>query len=274
MAKKEYSISVLLPTRGRTEALGRSVKSLFNRAVDLDKVQIIFGFDEDDAVGQDYFIKELQPWLDEKGVNYTAMQFAPMTYAGLNRYYNAMAEQSDAEWLFIWNDDAVMETSGWDRQIIKYNGQFRLLKVHTHNEHPYSIFPIVPSEWFEKFGYFSRHQMVDAELSQIAYYLDLIEIINVYVLHDRLDLTGNNDDETERVRVRFEGNPNDPRDFHHQGYFQQRTADTEIIAGLMKEKGLDTTFWENVKTGKQDPWEKLKANDPNKQMTQSRVTTQ
>jgi hypothetical protein len=28
---------------------------------------------------------------------------------------------------------------------------------------------------------------------------------------------------------------------------------------------MDMSWWENVKTGKQDPWEKLAANDPNGQ---------
>jgi hypothetical protein len=31
----------------------------------------------------------------------------------------------------------------------------------------------------------------------------------------------------------------------------------------MKFIGLDTTWWENIKTGKQNPWEKLIANDVN-----------
>jgi hypothetical protein len=36
----------------------------------------------------------------------------------------------------------------------------------------------------------------------------------------------------------------------------------------MKSKGLDTSWWENIKQNKQDPWEKLRINDVNDQMRQ------
>jgi hypothetical protein len=271
MMANDYSIAVLLPTRGRTDALGRSVKSLFNRALDLDTIQIIFGFDEDDTIGLAYFEKELQPWLDEKGVNYIAMHFERMHYTGLNNYYNAMAKETTADWYFVWNDDAIMESSGWNRKITEQTGNFKILKVHTHREHPYSIFPIIPADWFKLFEFFSRHQMIDAELSQIAYMLDLIHIIDIYVTHDRLDLTGNNNDETEQERVRYEGNPNNPLDFHNPAFGQRRLEDASRIAAYMKAKNIDTTWWENVIAGKQDPWIKMRENDINGQMVHAQV---
>ena len=72
MKKKQFSIAVLLPTRGRTDALKRSVISIINRVVKPKEVQIILGFDNDDKIGTNYFVEEVQPWLDEKGVDYTA----------------------------------------------------------------------------------------------------------------------------------------------------------------------------------------------------------
>ena len=66
----------------------------------------------------------------------------------------------------------------------------------------------------------------------------------------------------------LEGNLNDPEDFHHIGYAQARMHDCDAIAAHLKSQGKDTSFWENVKKGKQDPWEKLKKNDINKQMVQ------
>ena len=264
----EYDIALLVPTRGRTTALKLSIISVFNRALDLDKVQLMLGFDNDDEVGLTFFNKEIQPWLEEKGVHYTVMLFKPLGYVGLNLYYNGLAKQSDANWLMCWSDDAVMETTGWDKLITDNDGEFKLLKVHTHKDHPYSIFPIWPRAWYDLFGWVSRHQMVDAELSQIAYMTDLIKIIEIYVTHDRVDLTGNNKDDTHKNRVLLEGNLNDPKDFHHANYNNARLVDCEVITNYLKSKGEDTTFWENVKAGKQDPWEKLKKNDINSQMHQ------
>jgi hypothetical protein len=39
----------------------------------------------------------------------------------------------------------------------------------------------------------------------------------------------------------------------------------------MKINGIDTAWWEQVKLGQQDPWEKLKQLDVNKQMTQYKI---
>ena len=209
----EYSIAVLLPTRGRTDALSRSVISLVNRAVMLDKIQLMFAFDNDDDVGKAHFTEHLQPWLDSKGVDYTAMEFEPLGYGRLNEYINALAQQASADWLFFWNDDAIMDSSGWDKVISGYTGQFKLLAVHTHKDHPYSIFPIVPKAWQDVLGYLSPHPLTDAWLSQVAYKLDIWERIPVHVTHDRRDLTGNNNDQTfnSRNMDQLEGNPNNPK---------------------------------------------------------------
>jgi hypothetical protein len=272
---RQFKIAVLLPTRGRTDALSRSVISLFNRVVNRGTVQLILAFDDDDAVGIEHFEKELQPWLDERGIDYKALTFERMGYRRLNEYVNACAAEADAEWLMFWNDDAIMETAGWDREISKHTDQFKLLAVHTHKDHPYSIFPIVPADWFALFGYLSPHQISDAWLSQQAYLLDIFERINVYVTHDRHDLTGNNSDDTfdeGGPSNMNEGNPSNPNDFHHSTWIKRRMVDTEKIAVYLKGLGISVEFWENVKINKQDPWEKLKANDVNKQMTQFQIS--
>jgi hypothetical protein len=241
---------------------------LIDHAENLNTLELRLGFDEDDTATIDYFQSVLQPWLDTTALDYTAMVFKPMGYGRLNDYVNGLADNTDSDWFFFWNDDAVMQTKNWDSVINSYTGQFKLLSVHTHNDHPYSIFPIVPRAWYETLGHLSQHQMNDAWITQIAYKLDVYERIAVWVEHDRNDLTGNNGDQTYKNRIMFEGNPNDPRDFHHPGVIQRRMAETERIAQYMKRRGVDTAFWEQVKAGTQDPWQKLKENDPNKQMKQ------
>jgi hypothetical protein len=268
MSTNEFKIAVLIPTRARTAALKLSIISLINRAINPDTIQIVIGFDDDDAEGLKFFAEDTQKWLEEKGVNYSILMFKRMGYVGLNRYYNTLAANTDSDWLMCWSDDAIMETTGWDTKITDNDGEFKLLKVHTHRDHPYSIFPIWPREWYNLFKWVSRHQMVDAELSQIAYMLDLIKIIDIHVTHDRVDLTGNNKDSTHKERVLLEGKPNDPKDFHHVTYNNARLADCDLIANYLKAQGTDISFWENVKAGTQDPWEKLKINDINHQMHQ------
>jgi hypothetical protein len=261
----EYSVAVLLPTRGRTHALTDSVTSIVSRTKDVSRIQILFGFDTDDTVGLEHFEGVIQPFLDDHDVAYEAQAFESMGYAGLNRYYNHLALNANADWLFVWNDDAVMDTPGWDQVIADCTGEFKILKVHTHNEHPYSIFPIVPHGWVNLQGVLSRHQMIDAEISQMAYMLDLIKIVDITVTHEQSELTGKHD-ATSQQKNRFEGNPNDPRDFHYRDTVLQRHSDCDRLANYMESVGLDTSFYQGVVARTRDPWEKLKENDINQHM--------
>ena len=113
--------------------------------------------------------------------------------------------------------------------------------------------------------------MTDAWLSQIAYLLDIWERIDVHVLHDRADLTGNNLDATFKERELLEGNPSNPRDFHNPNMSVLRMNEVEMIHVYLKSKGVAPNWWERVKAGKVDPWENLRNNDPNAQMRQFHI---
>jgi hypothetical protein len=263
-----FEIAVLLATRGRTDLLMRSLRSLVDLAHDPSSMQIMLAFDRDDSVGVDYFVKTVQPWLDQEKIHYRAELFDPMGYVNLHKYNNALAQHTNSNWLVIWNDDAVMETQDWDQVIASYTGQFRLLAFHTHRDHPYSIFPIVPREWYDTLGYISPHPTQDGWVSQQAYMLDIWQRIPVHVLHDRYDLTGNNADETFRNRPMLEGKPSDPRDFHSQDMIALRHRDAARLAEHMQKRNISIEFFQKIFMGQQDPWEKLAQNDVNSQMVQ------
>ena len=264
----EYDIAILLATRGRTDSLGRCIHSLIDLADNPDRLQLMFAFDDDDTIGEKYFHDELQPWLEQREISFFAVKFPRQGYHRLNVYNNKMAEYTNSHWLMIWNDDAVMETQGWDTEIMKRQGEFKLLAVHTHRDHPYSIFPILPRKWYDLLGYISPHSVQDGWLSQQAYMLDIYERIPVWVLHDRADITGNNNDVTFRERAALEGRPNDPDDFHSIKQIELRHRDCEKLATHMVSQGLSVDFFINIFKGTQDPWEKLAQNDVNKQMVQ------
>jgi hypothetical protein len=265
-----YNIAVLLPTHKRTDGLSRSIFSLLDRAKDLSTVQFLIGIDDNDDIGKNHFVDVIQPRLDEIGANYMAIEFEPLGYAGLNRYFDTLAGYADADWFFCWSDDAIMETDHWD-QHIRSCKKFQLLKVHAHNEHPYSIFPIIPRAWREVLGRLSRHQLIDAEVSQLAYFLDIMKIIPVWVTHDRPDLTGKQADETAKQKQYFEGNPSDPRDFHHHTFAHGRQTDLARLADYMKAQQLDLTYYNNILAGTQDAWQRMRENDPNGQTGQFKI---
>jgi hypothetical protein len=267
MYNNSIKISILLPTRGRTEQLARSVKSLIATADNSTEIEWLFGFDSDDSTTYQWFEVNVIPDIVASGGTYTCLQFEPLGYERLHEYVNALAAVAEGNWFVFWNDDAVMETAGWDTVINSYTGRFCLQAFDTHNLHPYSIFPIVPKEWFEVVGHLSRHQLNDAWLSQIAWILDIMQRIDVRVNHDRFDLTGNNNDSTYQQRKIFEGNINDSRDFNHVSNRVARFKDATVIAEYLKSQGVDMTRWDDVLAKKVDPWDKMLAADVNNQVS-------
>jgi hypothetical protein len=273
MVQHEYDIAVLLPTHKRTDGLSKSLFSLLDQIKDISSVQFLFAIDHNDDIAQNHFATVIQPRLDQAGANYTAVGFDPLSYAGLNVYYDTLATYADADWLFCWSDDAIMDTPHWDQHIRQCTGEFKLLKVHAHNEHPYSIFPIMPAEWRDIVGQLSRHQLIDAEVSQMAYILDIMKIIDVWVTHDRPDLTGRDPDETAKQKQYYEGNPSDPRDLHHPTFIRGREEDIQKLVNYMQTNKLDLTYYHNVLAGVQDPWQRMRENDPNHQTIQFAIET-
>jgi hypothetical protein len=271
----KIDISILLPTRGRAQALMSSIQSLLTLAEDFASIEVLFGVDNDDVVGMENMLNNVCPWIEEHKINHKILVFEPQGYNNLHRYVNGLAEHSQGSWLFFWNDDAVMKTQSWDARIREHTGEFKLLSVHTHNEHPYSIFPILPRKWFEILGHVSQHSSNDAWVSQIAYYLDIFERIEVYCDHNRFDVTGENNDATYQQRRIMEGDPAQLGDLNHPDMVKLRTNDTAALATWMQDQGLDLTFFIDVWQSLHDPWAKMRANDTNNQVdtTSGRVNT-
>ena len=270
---KAIDISVLLPTRGRTDMLKRSLMTLAELADDITRVEMLLAFDHDDQSSIDFFNERIGPELDRIGAQFSLYGFDRLGYIRLNEYLNALAGYSRGRWLFFWGDDAIMESQGWDTRIAEVD-DFRVLRIPTHNLHPYAIWPIVPRGWYELFGYISAHQLTDTWCSQIGYMVDIIQNIDVQATHDRYDLTGNNQDETYANRPMLEGNPNHPLDFNHVSWRKQRMDDCVRITELRRTLGEDVSWFDNVLLRKQDPWQKMlsKEYDPNGQVSKIKYT--
>ena len=176
---KRSVISVLLPTRGRTDVLRKSLDSLVSKAKNPERIEILFGVDEDDLATIDYIKEEIEEDLKKVGIEARASIFKPLGYENLHIYVNTLAGAATGDWMFFWNDDCLMVSEGWDEVIDQYNGQFKLLgPKDNHAGHPYAILPIVPKDWFILLGHLSQNPQNDAWLSHIAYMLDIFERID------------------------------------------------------------------------------------------------
>lgn len=263
----DIDISVVLPTRGRTEALKSSIASLVTTSNRPHAVEILLAFDNDDIDSQRYFADEIVPLLIDSGVIFEATSMPRLGYARLNEYVNQLVSISQGRWVMMFNDDARMITQGWDDIICEYRDRFALLRADTNHEHPYAIFPILPREWYELFGYFSPHQLNDAWVSQIGFMLDIVVTVPIYIEHDRFDLTGKNNDATYDNRPQLEGNPSHPADFNHSTWRQHRLSDCARLANYLEQtRGVPMTWWHRVLKGEQDPWQNMIALDTKKRL--------
>jgi len=269
--KPSKSISVLLPTRGRPEVSLKSIQGMVDLADKPEDLEFLIAVDDDDDATVEYYTEHLIPWFEHANVDCTIYQVPRWGYLQLHQYNNYLGGQSTGAWVVFWNDDAIMQTQGWDTEIMKHTGEFKLLAFDTHNLHPYSIFPILPRDWIILFEKLSEHQQTDAWVSQIAYLADCYERIPVKVLHDRADLTGNNNDDTYKQRVYREGNIEDPMDINNAHFHDLKQHWAVKIVWLRKLLGQDTGWFDQWSTGKVDPWKKMLDSDVNNQIKTTKL---
>jgi hypothetical protein len=196
-------VSVLLPTRARTKLVHRSVASVLSKSVDPTQIEIITAYDEDDQTSIKYFHSDKWQSLINKYQAHEQTLCCPCWgYSGLNQYYTAMAKQAHGKWFMIWNDDAVMITSGWDQHVADNQDFMGMLHMATENfKSNLTLFPLIPNVWMDLFGEISQHQLNDSWIQDICHQANAVREIPVTVFHDRFDVTGNNLDATFRHRV-------------------------------------------------------------------------
>jgi len=245
------NITILLPTRKRVDTLKKSIESLINTSKYPDKLQFLFAVDEDDIDTIKFLKTSSYP-------NQGVLTFKPMGYENIHKYNNTLALYSHGKWLMFFNDDAIMTTQYWDSKIMDRGSTFRVLRVKEQTSHPYAIFPIFPRDWFILLDHISLHGQNDAWISEIAYSLDIMRDIDINIIHDRADITGNNNDETFKERKYNEGNPEDPNDLHSERMKNLRLKDIQKLAWYLNKIGQKSEAWELVLSKKRDPFIRLK----------------
>lgn len=181
-------ISVLLPSRGRPQSLERSCKSLLSRASDAARIEVWVGYDDDDP----------ETGVAARDLGYHAVSFSRHGYHQLHLYVNELAKLSSGQWLFLWNDDALIETDNWDLFLDRFNSLAPavLSPASTGVGHSMCCFPIVSRALYDRLGHLSLSPHIDSWLQDLGNQARILHNINVDILHDRFDFTGGHDDAT------------------------------------------------------------------------------
>ena len=211
-------ISILLPTRKRTEAVVKSIGSLLANAADTSRIEILVAYDNDDEESREFFAETWFPYIGQCSATSKVFETERFGYLRLYKYVNFLAEQASGDWIMFWNDDALMLTENWDDEIVKHDGWFGLLRMPcvTMN-HPFALFPIIPREWIDVFGRVSPVNHSDWWIYNVTAPAGRLLNLPVQVYHDRADVTGNNNDETFREQsYAADGrDPTNPEDYSH-----------------------------------------------------------
>ena len=211
-------ISILLPTRKRTQAVIKSIGSLLASAANPADIELLIAYDEDDEESKEFFSSTWYPFVEQSGATTKVFETERFGYVKLNRYVNFLAEHATGEWIMFWNDDALMLTDNWDTEILKHDGYFGLLRMPcTTMNHPFALFPIVPREWVSYFGTVSPVTHSDWWIYNVVAPVGRLINIPVQVYHDRADVTGGNNDETfsEQSYASDGKDPTNPDDYSH-----------------------------------------------------------
>jgi glycosyltransferase involved in cell wall biosynthesis len=237
-------ISVILPTRGRKEPLLKSIQSLLDQADEPDQVEILLGMDNDDLDTVDYVKSVILPMYP----NVKLYMYPPYGYGKLNVYANSLAALSTGHWLMLWNDDALIQNKSWDTIIDGYDSHpMPLLRMPVmYMSHPFALFPIVKRKWFEIVGTMSSYVHIDRFIYNVNSNIDWnrkhlwVVDVPVTVLHDRYDLTGNNNDDTFKKAIQNyqEGEPENPlSDDYPPAFTSVLTATNKLIHYINSELG-------------------------------------
>lgn len=179
-------VTVLVPTRNRLELLERSLLSLIEKA-DLrlgQQFEIIVRHDDDDQA--------TRRWLENHPDLWTLFIHGPRGngYADLHNMYNEMCMLARGQFLFLWNDDALMITPGWDLEISRHNdGKPCYLRsaINDGRGRDNHLFPIVHRSWYDACGHFSESPHNDTYVYKaFSAYPQLFRDTDIVVRHDAL----------------------------------------------------------------------------------------
>jgi len=188
--------SILIPTRNRFDSLLKAVNSIVNTANNLDRVEIVMRFDEDDENS----LSRLDELPTDK-VDINVMIGERYKYIELHKYVNEMCKETRGKFILWFNDDCIIETKNWDNIIFKYAGKIVCLYPNNKGTGCGNIFPIISREIYEKLGHFSLSQQVDTWQHHVGKRAGIeVRVDNLVFIHNRKQDYVSDEDRSEILK--------------------------------------------------------------------------
>lgn len=185
----DAEISLTFTSRGRPEDLKDALWGLWDLADDPHSLEAIVAVDPDDEATQaaaELLPENFRLWVAPERYG----------YSHLHLYLNEIVKQARGTWLMWFNDDMRMQTRGWDTVI--RNSQPGVLWPRANHVGHANVCPIWPRAWTDATGYVSPNMHLDTWLQWAAEQLGCHYPVDIEIIHDRADVTGNHDDATYR----------------------------------------------------------------------------
>lgn len=128
-------VSVLLPTRKRVAFLKRCIQSLVDTASKPDNFEVILRIHRDDSET----IEALPELLSMAAVRVViGMQYRG--YDDLARFYEEAVAISNGTWVWVMNDDIVVESSFWDEIVLGIRHRQKVIVMPAENRLNESVY--------------------------------------------------------------------------------------------------------------------------------------
>ena len=173
-------ISVLVPSRNRPTLLRESLSSL-----GYGDFETLVYIDNDDPSRREYM--EVPTTYTLVGKRYG--------YPGLQHYINELCKLATGDWLFLWNDDALMKTPDWWKKVPETDKP----EVINFDANPLNnLFPLVSRQMYETLGHFSLSPHNDSWVQDIANQVGIhTHVPGVEIYHRRMELNDKTKFETQ-----------------------------------------------------------------------------
>lgn len=237
-------ISILIPTRGRTESLKRTIQSARDTANAPEEIEICIYIDDDDIASREC------EWPKEWNI-----RIAIGKRIILGNMWNKCAAIASGDILCQGNDDIIFRTKGWDTLVEKEFSKVpdRLVMVHGQDGSggasgsigTFGVHPFVSRRWYEVLGYvtppYFSSDFCDTWINHIANavdrrrYIPTILIEHMHYWWGKMPLDANTEDRLKRHN-------NDKVELLYRNLGALREIDVEKMEKAIERKMVDSSF--------------------------------